>query len=111
MAFKRALWHSGLKYRTVCRTCQTHIEYTDYNLDFRPWYPDGFVLCPKCSTPLRHSEMLAVDENGNPIRAAAVGTVPQNVPSDGTFAYCKNCGKKYTIGSGRFCSGCGKELE
>ena len=112
MAFKRALWHSGLKYRNTCRTCQTIVEYDDYKLDFRPWYPDGFVYCPKCKTPLRHSEMLAVDESGNFIRVNVVAREQsnQNVPSDGTFAYCSNCGQKYTIGKDKFCSNCGKEL-
>ena len=49
MAFKRALWHSGLTYQQTCYHCRTLVRYTDYNLDFRPWYPDGFVYCPNCS--------------------------------------------------------------
>ena len=70
MAFKRALWHSGLTYKLTCNKCQTVIQYTDDKLDFRPWYADGFVYCPKCRTPLRHNESFAIDENGNYINTA-----------------------------------------
>lgn len=61
MAFKRALWHSGLTYRQTCRQCNAEIQYTDHSLDFRPWYADGFVYCPRCKTPLRHNENMAID--------------------------------------------------
>ena len=59
--FKRAEWHSGLTYRQTCRECNTVVEYTDHKLGFRPWFPDGFVYCPKCETPLRHNEEYAID--------------------------------------------------
>lgn len=61
MAYKRASWHSGLTYRNTCSECKTSVEYTDEILDFRPWYADGFVYCPKCNTPLRHNENLAIN--------------------------------------------------
>ena len=44
MAFKRALWHSGLTYKLTCNKCQTVIQYTDDKLDFRPWYARLCVL-------------------------------------------------------------------
>ena len=61
MGFKRAAWHSGLTYQQTCEYCKTIIQYTDYSLDFRPWYADGFVYCPRCKKPLRHNENYAID--------------------------------------------------
>ena len=66
MAFKRALWRSGLTYQQTCRKCGTEIQYTDDKLDFRPWFADGFVYCPKCRAPLRHSENFAINAPENP---------------------------------------------
>ena len=123
MAFKRALWHSGLTYKLTCNKCQTVIQYTDEKLDFRPWYADGFVYCPKCRTPLRHSESFAIDANGNYINTApaaapapapaAVATAPVAAApiAEGATAYCKNCGRPYTVGDSHFCSGCGAKLD
>jgi predicted amidophosphoribosyltransferase len=122
MAFKRALWHSGLKYRQTCKTCNTLIEYDDTQLDFRPWYADGFVYCPKCKTPLRHSEGFAVDENGNylsqvqTVSAPATPNYNQNAPAnqggeiDEGIAYCPKCGKQYKVGDTNFCTNCGNKL-
>ena len=67
MAFKRALWTSGYEYRARCPYCGNGISYTDRQLDFRPWYPNGFVYCGVCRKPLRHSEIFAVDESGAPV--------------------------------------------
>ena len=67
MAFKRALWSSGYKYKMRCPYCGTNNEYTDKALDFRAWYANGFVLCANCRKPLRHNEIYAVDNDGNPI--------------------------------------------
>lgn len=61
MGFKRAQWHSGLTYQRTCDQCKTVLQYTDYSLDFRPWYADGFVYCPRCKTPLRHNENYAIN--------------------------------------------------
>jgi predicted amidophosphoribosyltransferase len=69
MAFQRALWHSGLTYQQICFNCHALVQYTDHNLDFRAWYPDGFVYCPKCREPLRHSETFAIDANGQRVYA------------------------------------------
>ena len=82
MAFKRALWHSGLTYQQTCRTCREVVTYMDNALDFRPWFPDGFVYCPKCKTPLRHNEAYAINAPGpnpyapNPGATPDPGTVP-----------------------------------
>ena len=67
MAFKRALWHSGLTYQQTCYHCRALVRYTDYQLDFRPWYPDGFVYCPRCKGPLRHNELYAINPDGSPV--------------------------------------------
>ena len=72
MGFQRAQWHSGLTYQRTCDTCKTVLQYTDYSLDFRPWYADGFVDCPKCKTHLRHNESYAID---------SVSTQPQVIPA------------------------------
>lgn len=133
MAFKRALWHSGLTYQQTCYHCQTLIRYTDYNLDFRPWYPDGFVYCPRCKSPVRHNERFAINEDGTPYifpgsqqqypqqypQQPAVPQqtqypqqppVPQqNVPAQ-TQGVCPDCGKTYNEGIDRFCSQCGRKL-
>jgi|GEM_PF-930161 len=124
MAFKRALWHSGLTYKQTCNKCQTVIQYTDDKLDFRPWYADGFVYCPKCRTPLRHNESFAIDANGNYINTApAPAAAPAPAPAvaaapvaaapiaEGSTAYCKNCGRPYTVGDSHFCNGCGAKLD
>ena len=74
MAYKRAQWHSGLTYQQTCSGCQALVRYTDASLDFRPWFADGFVYCPRCKHPLRHNECYAIDENGNYIN-------PQPVPA------------------------------
>ena len=117
MAFQRALWHSGLTYKITCNKCHTVIQYTNDKLDFRPWYADGFVYCPTCRTPLRHNESFAIDANGNylnttPPNAAAAPVAPAApaVPN-GNVAYCKNCGRQYTLGDAKFCCGCGNKLE
>ena len=77
MGFKRAEWHSGLTYQQTCENCKTVLQYTDYSLDFRPWYADGFVYCPKCKTPLRHNENYAI----NPKPAHAPVPVPVSEPA------------------------------
>ena len=61
MGYQRAGWHSGLTYHQECYECKTPVDYTDYQLGFRPWFADGFVYCPKCKTPLRHNEKYAVN--------------------------------------------------
>ena len=76
MAFQRALWHSGLTYQQICCNCHALIHYTDENLDFRPWFPDGFVYCPKCREPLRHSETFALNANGQPANVTPPGKSP-----------------------------------
>lgn len=76
MGFKRAQWHSGLTYQQTCETCKTVLQYTDYSLDFRPWYADGFVYCPKCKTPLRHNENYAINPRPAPTAAPAPAPAP-----------------------------------
>ena len=56
MGFSRANWHSGLEYKQTCSTCKTTVVYTDYNLDYRPWFADGFVYCPTCKKHTNHKE-------------------------------------------------------
>lgn len=51
----------SLKLLQTCYHCRNVVRYTDYNLDFRPWYPDGFVYCPRCKGTLRHNEMYAIN--------------------------------------------------
>ncbi len=99
--FKRAEWHSGLTYKQTCNDCHTTVTYTDRILDFRPWYPDGFVYCPRCKTPLRHSERFAIDAN-QPI----VGITQEKPATSGLAAFCPACGKKF-FETDVFCSGCG----
>ena len=100
--FKRAEWRSGLTYEQTCRTCGNIMRYMDNILDFRPWYPDGFVYCTKCKSPLRHSELYAINAPAGPV--AGPGTTVTSEGKGGLF--CSNCGKKFNP-EDRFCSGCG----
>ena len=105
MGFKRAEWHSGLTYRQTCRECKAVVEYKDDSLDFRPWYADGFVYCPKCRTPLRHNEQYAID--AAPETATVLTAAPQVSPEQASNrAFCTQCGKQFNQDD-RFCSGCG----
>ena len=49
-------------FRRECEYCLSTIEYKLKDLGYRPWYPKGFVYCPKCQKPLRHSEKYEVKE-------------------------------------------------
>ncbi len=101
MAFKRAEWHSGLTYQQTCGNCSTVVTYKDDVLDFRPWYADGFVYCPRCHSPLRHRETFAIDG------AAPHTATPVANPAQGELAaFCPQCGKRFNDGD-LFCSGCG----
>ncbi len=113
MAYKRATWHSGLTYQVTCGGCNTVMRYTDYSLDFRPWFADGFVYCPKCKRPVRHSEHYAIDADGNYINpmpekpeAPVQPSAPVQVASNAGAGFCTNCGKQLGAGD-NFCSGCG----
>lgn len=121
MAFKRALWHSGLTYQQTCRSCRETVTYMDNALDFRPWFPDGFVYCPKCKTPLRHNEAYAINSpQPNPYApqntAPAPNTDPvvqstppaQNSAERVLPAFCSNCGKAF-LPEDKFCSNCGNK--
>ncbi len=102
MAFQRALWRSGLTYQQTCRTCHTVVTYMDNILDFRPWYPDGFVYCPTCKNPLRHSEAYAINSVPQP-------TFDFTKPAEGGhFAFCTNCGNRFEVND-IFCGKCGSK--
>ena len=107
MAFKRAIWHSGLTYRQTCPCCNSVVEYTDYNLRYRLWFPDGFVYCPKCKRPLRHREQYALNPDGSPQFSAPASVQTPN----GEGAFCTNCGRTYTPGVDHFCVNCVKKLD
>ena len=100
--FKRAEWKSGLTYRQTCENCRTEITYMDDRLDFRPWYADGFIYCPSCQTPLRHSERYAIDGPAKPV--AVDLTTGSAVHAD--TAFCTQCGTKFQD-SDKFCRKCG----
>ena len=106
--FKRADWHSGLTYRVVCEHCKAEVTYQDNILDFRPWYADGFIYCPRCNQPIRHSERYAI----NAMQDCAVDlTTEPFTPAESNgeeSVFCANCGKKFQDGD-RFCSGCGSK--
>lgn len=41
-------------FKIKCEYCGCVFEYDQSDLGFRPWYPKGFIYCPKCGKPLRH---------------------------------------------------------
>ncbi len=116
MAFKRALWHSGLTYQRQCENCRTVVKYTDHSLDFRPWFADGFVYCPKCQKPLRHNESFAIDAEDTPIETYYMDPIKMRTEKTSDSAsesaeqpsFCTNCGHHFGVAD-RFCSSCGKK--
>ena len=104
--FKRAEWHSGLTYQAVCEQCKAVVTYKDNVLDFRPWYPDGFVYCPRCNQPIRHSERFAI--NGMPEANIDLTNTLYNQPvTNGEKPlFCTKCGKRFEENDA-FCSSCG----
>lgn len=94
MGFQRAQWHSGLTYQQTCPTCKTVLQYTDYSLDFRPWYADGYVDCPKCKSHLRHNENYALGSGAQPktvqTPAPDPAPAPASAPAGETPAYAVN---------------------
>ncbi len=116
MGYQRAQWHSGLTYQQLCETCKNLVRYTDEALDFRPWYPDGYVDCPVCKSHLRHNESYAIDVPNRPAATpqenSATAAPQENsataAPTGGNFTdvFCAKCGNKYGEND-RFCSKCG----
>ncbi len=104
MAFQRALWHSGLTYQRTCDCCKAVISYNDYALDFRPWYPDGFVYCPRCNSPQRHNEGYAINS------PAAVQSQPALPEQQRNPAFCPQCGQAFHEND-RFCTNCGTKRQ
>lgn len=131
MAFKRALWSSGYEYRAKCPYCTTYFSYNDKQLDFRPWYPNGYINCPRCRKPFRHNEIYAVKEDGSPVYKTqgeansaidigyytATGLSPEQIQNssqphtpDQNIIYCSKCGKAHNR-SNSYCSACGNKLQ
>ena len=95
MPYQREQWKSGYTYRQTCDLCETIIQYTDDKLDYRPWYPDGFVYCPTCKKPLRHYEHYAIDK-----KVKKTLTFVEN--------FCPNCGNKF-LANDKYCATCGRK--
>lgn len=111
MGYQREQWHSGLTYQQTCENCHTLVRYTDFNLDFRPWYADGYVDCPQCRAHLRHNEKFAIDgpNASQPVQAVPAPPAQQPVvQGDVNFTemFCTNCGTAFGDAH-RFCSRCG----
>ena len=104
MGFQRAQWKSGLTYQQVCQTCKNAVRYTDDFLDYRPWYPDGYVDCPVCKSHLRHNEDYAIDRPQSSTYVLMDTDAP--TVAECTDTYCVKCGNKFQTNH-RFCSRCG----
>ena len=105
MGYQRAQWHSGYTYQQVCETCKNTFRYKDDILDFRPWYPDGYVDCPVCKNHMRHNEKYAIDA---PVIPNQVVNQADNTQMSGNFSdvFCSKCGNKFGDAH-RFCIKCG----
>ena len=118
MGYQRANWHSGLNYVQTCEGCNTKVMYTDYYLEFRPWYADGFVYGPTCKKPLRHRETYAINPQApgqqvnlgmNQQPQSGMNQQPQSQPmAQGEVRYCTACGYEFK-GHELFCPMCGKK--
>ena len=82
--YKRQLWTSGYTYRQRCTYCGTVIDYTDRQLGYRSWYPNGFIYCTRCRKPLRHNEFYAIKPDGS--RVYATQTEADIAIREGYFA-------------------------
>ena len=112
MGYKREQWHSGLTYEQTCEECKTTVRYTDHKLDFRPWYADGFIYCPKCKTPLRHNEKYAIDAPEEVV-VDMTKKIPTTISSNnnlGLAKFCSSCGAQFAENA-RFCSNCGAKRQ
>jgi len=49
-------------FKAKCEYCMTVFTYHYSNLGYRKWYQHGFVYCPMCKKPLRHSIDLLLRE-------------------------------------------------
>ncbi len=111
MGYHRKNYHSGLVYQQKCELCNTVVRYTDKILGFRPRYADGFVCCPKCEKPLRHSERYAINpDTGEYLNAPTVVTKQEGAKKrEGASLakFCSECGRKFEEGE-KFCPECGK---
>ena len=67
MSYKRAMWTSGYTY--IASYCGSSVRYTDRDLGYRAWYPNGFVYCPRCKKPIRHNEFFALNPDGSRVYA------------------------------------------
>ena len=54
MAIKVTNDTDKLVFHIKCEYCLCEFDYEQEDLGYRPWYPKGFVYCPKCQKPLRH---------------------------------------------------------
>ena len=108
MGYQRAQWRSGLTYEQTCDTCKTVFRYTDHSLDFRPWYPDGYVDCPRCKNHMRHNERFALGgEMPKPMVAQTPARKAEAAETgNGTSLFCTACGNKFGEND-RFCAQCG----
>lgn len=107
MGFSRAKWHSGLTYKQTCEQCRTTVTYTDHQLDYRPWFADGFVYCPVCKKPLRHNEIYAINNPAAP-NEVNITSNPTTNEGDGKelATFCNQCGHRFNEGD-IFCCKCG----
>ena len=119
MGYQRAQWHSGLTYQQACEYCGEIFQYNDYALDYRPWYADGYIDCPKCKNHLRHNEKYALNGPGMPPQTIGIQESqlqPNPAPAQAAPAsdnakptFCTSCGNKRGPND-RFCAYCGAKL-
>ena len=53
MAIKVTNDSDKLVFHIKCEYCLCEFDYEQEDLGYRPWYPKGFVYCPKCQVSKR----------------------------------------------------------
>ena len=55
----------GNEYVVECPICKSKIRYLGIDIKYHRRYPDGFIYCPRCRSPIAHNEKNLSTEPGS----------------------------------------------